>query len=152
MSWASDVADKAIGETAKGVAKLNGDKILGRKRTKEAIAAIYGGTHGMQYQHSRNRGMSGSEAQGNALTQGFQLQQYQAEQKTRVVEENKREADAAFERRRVAEEARARGQIAARVRRGQRDGRNTKGGTLATGPGGLGGTGAFGAFASLLGL
>ena len=152
MSWASDVADKAIGETAKGVAKLNGDKILGRKRTKEAIAAIYGGTHGMQYQHSRNRGMSGTEAQGNALTQGFQFQQYRAEQKTRVAEDNVNEANAAFERTRVAEEARARGQIAARVRRGGRSGASNKSGTLATGPGGLGSTGAFGSFAALLGL
>ena len=61
-------------------------------------------------------------------------------------------ADAAFNRRRVAEDARARGQIAVRIRRGMRDNPSTKGGTIATSPTGLGSTGGFGAFASLLGL
>ena len=66
--------------------------------------------------------------------------------------EKQREADALFERRRIAEEARARGQVAVRVRRGMRDGASTKGGTIATGPNGLGSTGGFGSFAALLGL
>lgn len=70
----------------------------------------------------------------------------------RAAADKQREADAAFERRRVAEEARARGQVAVRVRRGMRDGNSTKGGTIATSPTGLGSTGGFGAFAALLGL
>lgn len=68
------------------------------------------------------------------------------------MEMQQKEAAAAFERRRVAEEARARGQVAVRVRRGMRDSRSTKGGTIATSPLGLGGTGGYGDFARLLGL
>lgn len=155
MSWASDVADRIItrGSTETLGGKLAG-KAFGRRRTREMVAAAIGGSHGLQYAHSRNRGMSGSEAQGNTLTRGFAIQQYRGQQKARVAEENQREADADLQRERVAEEARARGQIAARVRRGSREPRYTKGGTMTTGPGGLGGTGAggFGAFAALLGL
>lgn len=59
---------------------------------------------------------------------------------------------AEFERKRAAEEARARGQVAVRIRRGMRDNPSTKGGTIATSPTGLGSTGGFGSFAALLGL
>ncbi len=69
-----------------------------------------------------------------------------------IAEQKKQEADALFQRRRIAEEARARGQVAVRVRRGMRDAPSTKGGTIATGAGGLGSTGGFGSFAALLGL
>lgn len=69
-----------------------------------------------------------------------------------IAEEKQREADAMFQRRRVAEEARARGQVAVRVRRGMRDSASTKGGTIATSSTGLGSTGGFGSFAALLGL
>lgn len=69
-----------------------------------------------------------------------------------IAEEKKREADAMFQRKRIAEEARARGQVAVRVRRGMRDSASTKGGTIATSSTGLGSTGGFGSFAALLGL
>lgn len=150
MSWLSDTVDKARG-SVDSIGKKVGLSGTARKYLRYGAASMGGGM-GLQYEYSRNKGMNSDEATKNSLTGGAQYSEARGMQKARSAEEDKREADAAFERKRIAEEARARGQVAVRVRRGMRDKSATKGGTIATGPGGLGSTGGYGSFAALLGL
>ncbi len=151
MSWASKSADRLV----KNVNRMSPlRKIVGNDNAKLMIASGIGGSSGWQYQYSRNKGMSGSEAQGNTLTKGFNYTQYRTKQTVRMAEEGQKESDAAFAQRQKDEQIKARGQIAARVRRARPDRQPDKNGTVLAG--GLGSQGSGGGspttFASLLGL
>ncbi len=155
MSWLSSTLDKTrktIDRTAvvTGKALPKSWRPLYRKVFNQTAATVGGGGT-MQYEYSRNKGMSSDEATKNSLTGGLQYSEARGMQKARVAEDASDAANADLERKRVAEEARARGQIAARVRRGMRDRPSTKSGTILTGGLGTTGSGA-GQFAALLGL
>lgn len=149
MSWLSKKVDQARNATDDLGAKM-GLSPGARKYFRIGVASMGGGM-GLQYEYSRNKGMNSNEATKNAIGGGITYQQSRAEQKERIAADEAEVTAQAVERTRIAEEARAKGQIAVRVRRGMRDRGTTRSGTMATGPGGLGSNG-FGAFAALLGL
>ena len=149
MSWLSKMVNKARSSTDSLGEKV-GLNATQRKYLRYGAASMGGGM-GIQYEYSRNKGMNSDEATKNAVSGGAQYSEARGMQKARVAEDAQQQAEATLQRRQAAEEARARGQIAARVRRGGTGGQ-PRAGTMATSPGGLGTTGNFGSFAALLGL
>lgn len=124
----------------------------GRRWLRRGMASAFAGPIGFQYQYSREKGMSDKEAAKNALTGGLQYSDARNSQMVREASDQAEVQRQEFEKRRVAEETRARGQIAARVRRsGRSDRPNTKNGTLLNGSLGIPGE-VYGSFAQLLGL
>jgi len=149
MSWVSKRFNRVVDQVA-GISPLSG--LVGEARTKEMIAAGLGGSTGWQNQYSRNKGMSDSEAQGNALTKGYSYKDYRTQQVTRqdaaVVDAQNIE----FAKKKVLSERQQEGQIAARVRRSRyADMPGNKNGTIKSGNLGTPGNQAL-SFSQLLGL
>lgn len=156
MSWLSKTVDKVrtsvdkIGD--KSTEALPKSWRSGGRKAFRYGAASMGGGMALQYEYSRNKGMNSDEATKNSVSGGMQYSEARTAQKTRVAEDK---ADAVAEQQRIQESQardKARGQIAARVRRAVAGGRpSNKNGTVLSG--GLGTTGSGGGvFAAMLGL
>jgi hypothetical protein len=122
-----------------------------RRNVRNALLVTTGNAAGGIFEKSKSKGYTDKEASQNAVMLGAGHSQVSAKAKARMEAEEQAVQYAELERKRIAEDTRARGQIAARIRRSARATRNDKGGTLLTG--GLGTTGSnAGAFAAMLGL
>lgn len=151
MSWLSKKVNRArkFTDTAGKNLGMSEDD---RKWFRVGVSSMGGGM-GLQYEYSRNKGMNSDEATKNAVSGGAQYSETRGMQRARVAEDAAQEQDKKLALRQAAEQTRARGMIAARVRRaGRSDRPSTKGGTIATGALGVPGSGQSSSFASLLGL
>lgn len=154
MSWFSEVVDRArnsVDKIGAGATKALPASWRGGGRTAFRYgAASMGGGMGLQYEYSRNKGMSSSEATPSALTGGLTYSQARGDQAQRMGAENTQIKEALLSKQQAAEERKAQGQVAVRARRAARsDGPSTKGGTLLTARSPT--LGSSGAFSSMLG-